>query len=207
MVDGLRAPALRPQPNRVRVGGGFRTRWERVERDSLPCPIVHRGNRERALGAVFLGNGEPSQRSRVRGTPLPETDHRCGFFLWGVPEVVLYPGRLCASLLRDSLDGEGARGKRVPQQRAQALDCAPSPCLHCLDDPPLQGPSLTMARCPVDHGPGLCRYPARGRLEFHDYPGETEPRFAVCLVCFVRSHPQEVSRLAAQGHAGPLSTP
>src|SRR5215467_8470697 len=96
-------------------------------------------------------------------TPWPYAGDGCSFLLWAVPEVVISPGRLFASMLRDSFDGEGACGKRVHQQIAQALDLAPSPCLHCLDDPPLQGPYPTVTRGPVDLVPARCRQ-ARGRL-------------------------------------------
>jgi hypothetical protein len=62
-----------------------------------------------------------------------------------------------------------ARGKRVHPQRAQALARAPSPGRHGLDDPPLQGPDLTMPRCPGARGPARCRQ-ARGRVECHGLP-------------------------------------
>src|SRR5438093_9421591 len=106
---------------------------------------------------MFLGNGETFQRSWAIATPLTYTVDCCGFLLWGIPEVVVYPRRLCAGGLRDALDGSGARGTRMHQQRAQALDCAPSSGLPCLDDPPLQGPSPTVTRGPVDLVPAQCR--------------------------------------------------
>src|SRR5712691_8651904 len=202
VVAGIGTPARGPTPIRVRGGGGFRPRLQRVERDRVPCPILHGRHGERALRAVFLRPGEPLQRSGARATPLPSARDGGGVCLWGVPEVVLHPGRLCARLLRDSCDGEGARGPRVHTQRAQALALAPSPCRHGLDAPPLQGPSLTMTLRPVDRVPGPCRQ-ARGRLSFHADPWSPAPRCAVCLVVVVRSHPQDVSRRAASGHACP----
>src|SRR5712691_7819507 len=202
VVAGIGTPARGPTPIRVRGGGGFRRRLQRVERDRVPCPILHGRHGERALRAVFLRHGAPLQRSGAIATPLPSARDGGGVFLWGVPEVVLHPGRLCARLLRDACDGEGARGNRVHHQRAQALALAPCPCRHCLDAPPLQGPSLTMTRRPVDRVPGPGRQ-ARGRVSFHADPWYPAPRCAVCLVVVVRSHPQDVSRRAASGPACP----
>src|SRR5262245_44213953 len=120
-------------------------------------------HREGALGAIFLGHVEALQRSWVVAAPLTNAVAGRGFLLWRLPEFVVAPRRLFAGVLGHPSDGASARGKHVPSQRAQALDLAPSPCLHCLTDPPLQGPYPTVTRCPVDRVPARCRQ-ARGRL-------------------------------------------
>ena len=117
--------------------------------DGVPRSILSRRNGEGALGTMFLGNGEALQRSWAVAVPWPNAVDGGGLLLWRVPELVIDPRRLGAGVLGHSPDGYGARGTRVHQQRAQALALAPSPCLPCLDDPPLQGAYPTMAGCPV----------------------------------------------------------
>ena len=144
------ASALRTEPRGVGTRSGFGNRLEGLEREGLPRPILQRRNRERALGALFLGNGEALQRSWAVATPWTNAVDGRGLLLWRLPECVIAPRRLCAGVLGHPSDGERARGHRVHPQRAQALDLAPSPCLHGLDDPPLQGPYPTVTRGPVD---------------------------------------------------------
>jgi hypothetical protein len=109
------------------------------------------------------------QRSWAVAVPWPEAVAGGGWLRWRVPERVIDPRRLCAGVLGPAPDGDSARGKRVPQPSAQALALAPRPCLHCLDAPPLPGPSPTVTRGPVDLGPARCRQ-ARGHLSCHGLP-------------------------------------
>ena len=67
--------------------------------DGLPRPILQRRHRERALGAIFLGNGEALQRSWAVATPLTHAVDGSGFLLWRLPEFVSDPRRLCAGVL------------------------------------------------------------------------------------------------------------
>jgi hypothetical protein len=134
--EGLRAPARGSEPVGVRVRGGCGTRLERVARDGLPRPSAHGWHRPRAVCAGVRGPGEAVPRSGAIATPLASTGDGGGLVLWGMPAVVLPPGRLWAGGLRDARDGTSARSKRVPQPRVQALALAPRPCLPCLDDAP-----------------------------------------------------------------------
>ena len=163
------AAAFRTEAIGVGIRSGFGNRLECLEMDGLPRPILQRRNRERALGAIFLGKVEAFQRSWAVATPLTHAVDGSGFLLWRLPEFVIAPRRLFAGVLGHPSDGESARGQRVHQQIAQALDLAPSPCLPCLDDPPLQGPYPTVTRGPVDLVPAQGRQ-ARGRLSFHGLP-------------------------------------
>ena len=94
--------------------------------DGLPRPILQRRNREGALGAIFLGNVEAFQRSWAVATPLTNAVDGSGFLLWRIPEFVINPGVFLPVFSVTRLTAR-ARGKRVHQQIAQALDLAPSP--------------------------------------------------------------------------------
>ena len=85
---------------------------------SLNWSVVdsNRRDRQEALFAVFLGDGEPFQGLWLVVAPLPDADHRCGFLLGGLPAFPLDASRLLAFVLAPPCDGSGARGNRVDQQ-------------------------------------------------------------------------------------------
>ena len=167
--SSIGASAFRTEPIGMGIRRGFGNRLEGLEMDGLPRSILSRRDGEGALDAIFLRHREAVQRSWAVTTPLTDAVDSGGGLLWRIPALVVDPRRLCAGVLGHSSDGESARGTRVRHQRAQALALAPRSCLHCLDDPPLQGPYPTVTRCPIALVPAPCRQ-ARGRVEFHGLP-------------------------------------
>jgi hypothetical protein len=197
--DGVRASPLGPKPVGVLIPWRLGPGLPRLEIDRLSGPAGQDGDRQRARLAVFLGTVHSSQGCGPIALPPAEARHGMGCLRWGIPEGPIYPGRLIPSILGPPLDGSGARHPRVAHPRAQARDLAPRTGQDGLDDTPWQRSSPAMAGRPVVPVP-RCRRQARGRLEYQTTQCKLSLGWTVCLVGLVRSHPRDVSRLAAQGH-------
>src|SRR5437870_3715973 len=155
LLDGIRGRTLRTEAIGVRIAQSLRDRIQGQQVQGLHRPVVHRGDRQRALAmrAITLRHVDAPERASAIAS-LPQFSDGACFLLRGIPHTTVNPRGLPAIVVRHPLHGKGFAAERVGQEVLQGTDLAPSSRLHCLHKTRLEPPHRPVDGIPVNGVPG-----------------------------------------------------